>query len=368
MFAVHESYWVPMAILNFSGPAAIWLQSVQKKITGMGWESFTALLCTRFGHDKHQMLIRQFFAIKQNSSVANFIKRSKTLMHHLITYSKLTHPYLFLTQFVEGLRPDIRAVVLLQRPPDLDTACSLALLQEEVAEGEALLQNPKSKNPASSALLRSLPPSTSTAQPFFSRPAVPTVTAEDRRGTDASRANAEQSKISTMRAFRRASGLCFKCGERWGKDHTCPTMVQLHIVEELLDMITAEEGTDQLHPDNSEPDEDNLCTLSRQAIDGSPDHGVMQLQAWIQGSEVLLLVDSGSSSSFVDTRLAARLQGQTTLPKPCKVKVADGSVLSCSQYIPDCQWVTQGHEFCTDFKVISLGAYDAILGMDWHNG
>lgn len=49
MFTMHESYWVPMAILNFSGTAAIWLQSVQRKITGLNWESFTALLCTRFG-------------------------------------------------------------------------------------------------------------------------------------------------------------------------------------------------------------------------------------------------------------------------------------------------------------------------------
>lgn len=91
------------------------------------------------------MLLRQFYAIKQHTSVADFIERFETLMHHLISYSELTHPYFFLTRFVEGLRPDIRAVVLLQRPPDLDTACSLALLQEEVADGEALLQSSKGK-------------------------------------------------------------------------------------------------------------------------------------------------------------------------------------------------------------------------------
>lgn len=115
MFAIHESYWVPMAILNFSGTAVVWLQSVQKKLVGMGWESFTALLCTRFGRDKHQMLIRQFYAIKQLTSVTDFVERFETLMHHLISYSELTHPYFFLTHFIEGLRPDIRAVVLLQR-------------------------------------------------------------------------------------------------------------------------------------------------------------------------------------------------------------------------------------------------------------
>lgn len=49
MFTVHELYWVPMAILNFSVTAAIWLQSVQRKLAGMGWESFhsTALHALR---------------------------------------------------------------------------------------------------------------------------------------------------------------------------------------------------------------------------------------------------------------------------------------------------------------------------------
>lgn len=49
MFAVHESYWVSMAVLHFSGTAAIWSQSVQKCISNMGWEQFTTLLSTRFG-------------------------------------------------------------------------------------------------------------------------------------------------------------------------------------------------------------------------------------------------------------------------------------------------------------------------------
>ena len=100
MFTVHDAYRVPMAILSFSGPAGIWLQSVQKKLAGLDWESFTSLLCTRFGRDKHQMLIRQFYAIKQHTIVADFIERFESLMNHLISYSESTHPYFFLTCFL----------------------------------------------------------------------------------------------------------------------------------------------------------------------------------------------------------------------------------------------------------------------------
>ena len=36
-------------------------------------------------------------------------------------------------RFIDGLRHDIKLVMLVQRPKDLDTAATLALLQEEVA-------------------------------------------------------------------------------------------------------------------------------------------------------------------------------------------------------------------------------------------
>lgn len=37
----------------------------------------------------------------------------------------------------------------------------------------------------------------------------------------------------------------------------------------------------------------------------------------------------------------------------------------CSTFIPSCPWYSQGQEFFTDLKVLALGTYDAILGMDW---
>lgn len=137
-FAIHESYWVSMASLNFSGSPKVWLHSVRKKLAGFTWESFCALLCTRFGRDRHQLLIRQFYTIKQTHSVADYVERFEIVMNSLLAYSDQIHPLYFLTRFIEGLRSDIRAVVMVQRPTDLDTACALALLQEEVAECETI--------------------------------------------------------------------------------------------------------------------------------------------------------------------------------------------------------------------------------------
>lgn len=276
------------------------------------------------------------------------------IINHLLSYSDTIHPFYFLTRFVEGLRRDIRAVVLVQRPPDLDTACALALLQEEVAEGAfGSLPRPP-EPPQRGGTPMPLPP-----PPVRSVPAAP---AADHRSTDAARANA--SKLKSLWDYRRARGLCFKCGERWGHDHVCPTTVQLHVVEELLDIFGLDSFVDtQLGSD--EALQDTAMAISVSAVTGGVSTKAFQLRAWLQGHEVLMLVDSGSSNSFINQQLAKQLSGVQPLSKPSGVRVADGGELLCSEVATQCAWYAQGHEFYTDLKVLALGTCDLILGMDW---
>ena len=135
IYNVQESYWVHMATLNFSPTTAVWLQSVRKKLLGCSWESLCNTLCVRFGRDRHQILIRQFYSIRQQTSVQAYIDQFEHLMNQLISYSDEIHPYYFLMRFIGGLRLELRKAVMIQRPPDLDAACSLALVQEEVQDG-----------------------------------------------------------------------------------------------------------------------------------------------------------------------------------------------------------------------------------------
>ena len=139
-------------------------------------------------------------------------------MNHLVSYSDTTHPFYFLTRFVEGLRADIRAVVMVQRPTDLDNACSLALLQEEVAEGECT--SPPRQHEHRYTRIPARPPPLQVQ----STPATPVGRSTDARGLETARASSDD-KVAALRNFRRAKGLCFKCGERWGREHTCPQTV-----------------------------------------------------------------------------------------------------------------------------------------------
>lgn len=223
-------------------------------------------------------------------------------------------------------------MVLVQRPPDLDTACSLALLQEEVADGvfrdmpSSQAPRPLDNNKFHGAPLPLPQPPTRIVAPTG---------ATDRRGTEGARA--DNSKLKALRDYRRAHGLCFKCGEHWAHDHVCWMVVQLHVVVEILELFGIDSIIDHTAPSTANAAE-TVMAISRMALSGGVSEKAFQLRAWLQEHEVLVLVDSGSTTSFVDQKLAAVLFGVSPLPGACKVRVADGGELLCTSVIPGCIW------------------------------
>jgi hypothetical protein len=55
----------------------------------------------------------------------------------------------------------------------------------------------------------------------------------------------------------------------------------------------------------------------------------------------------------------------TSLPRQQTVKVANGAYMTCAQEVKNLSWWIQDNMFSYDVKVLDLGGYDLILGMDW---
>lgn len=169
-------------------------------------------------------------------------------------------------------------------------------------------------------------------------------------------------RLTTLRAYRRARGLCYLCGEKWSREHKCATAVQLHVVQELFDML----GISGFDAASEASDSASEChTISKAALDGTVAPQTVRLHGSIQGQKVLMLIDSGSSHSFVSDTLAARLDGAVAAKHPLRGRIADGGQLCCAQEVSNCDWWVQGHKFCSTLKVLPLGCYDMIVGMDW---
>lgn len=134
MYNVDSSMWVKCSTMQFVGAARRWFQSAERQIARKDWPSFCRLIRERFCRDQHELLIRQMFHIKMTSTVQDYVDRFVDLIEQLSVYTEHPDYLTYTTRFIDGLRDDIRAIVLVQRPTDLDSACTLALLQEESTE------------------------------------------------------------------------------------------------------------------------------------------------------------------------------------------------------------------------------------------
>jgi hypothetical protein len=173
--------------------------------------------------------------------VQEYIDKYTGLVEQLIAYGHNTNPLYYAMRFVDDLRADIRAAVNLQRPATLDTACMLALLQEELVDPVRWrdIRRPEPFTFAKAAprgpIPLPLPPPRLERQ---DKPATPGAVPNDRRGRGI------ESKLNTLRDYRRAHGLCIHCGEKWSCDHKCLDTVQLHVLQEFWDICHSDECSD----------------------------------------------------------------------------------------------------------------------------
>lgn len=115
------------------------------------------------------------------------------------------------------------------------------------------------------------------------------------------------------------------------------------------------------------PDEDaQLCMMLSQASMTSKNASkTMCMQGEIQGHSVSLLIDSGSSHTFLRAALAEKLSGLSELSTALRVQVADGAKLQCLQVLKNASWSIQRCTFQSDLRVLPLHSYDIIVSMDW---
>jgi hypothetical protein len=375
MYGVEQQLWVRVMSMHFEGPVARWLQSAERQLRHAGWDRLCALLHDRFGHDQHEALIRQLFHIKQSGSVAEYVEQFSKLVDQLVSYESKTNPLYYAMRFVDGLRDEIRqmvmiqrsstldSVVMIQRPSTLDSTCSLALVQEEAVESA------RKKEPRCYELFSNRQAHRLGTQgihlPKLDKPASTSV-ADDRRSTKAAQASVPDDKVRVMRQWRRARGLCDKCAEKWVFGHKCSQTVQLNAVQEVFDLFSDDEGQSSgtLSPETNDAGQLCLC-LSEAAVLGKEVAMPMKLMGRIQSTNIVILLDSGSSHTFISAKVAANLAGISGLPSSLSVKVANGARLSCTQQIQKAVWHIEGIPFTSDLKIIPLDHFDMVLGYDW---
>lgn len=161
---------------------------------------------------------------------------------------------------------------------------------------------------------------------------------------------------------RSKKGLCFKCGEKWGKDHVCKFK---HYQLLLCEGDGGEDSEEEEEGEEEIAVEMKTLQLSLKSKEGLTSNKSFKLWGQLQGKDVLILVDSGASSNFISPHLVQTLALKVHTTPAYTVELGSGDRVRnqgvCKKVIFD----VQGNRFQQNFFLMDLGGTDMVLGMDW---
>jgi hypothetical protein len=97
------------------------------------------------------------------------------------------------------------------------------------------------------------------------------------------RSRGDDAKLNTLRDYRRARGLCIRCGEKWSRDHRYPEHIQLHVLQEVWDLCHSDISEDCDDAAEDAEEDQVFLALSTAALSARPSDSTMQFVGEIQG-------------------------------------------------------------------------------------
>jgi hypothetical protein len=110
--------------------------------------------------------------------------------------------------------------------------------------------------------------------------------------------------------------------------------MQLHTMQDPLKLFFDEEILDHTDLAVLEEQSGQLCVcLFEAAVLGVEFALSMRLLGIIHNQSMVILLDSGSSHSFLSSRVAVQVTRVTPLEKPLSVQVANGTQIKCTAHL-----------------------------------
>ncbi|KAL4326420.1 hypothetical protein GQ457_11G000050 [Hibiscus cannabinus] len=315
------------------------LKDDTKVPTWVQWHEFVAGLFHRFSDKEYSDVVEEFNKLLQRTTVKEYQERFEELKPYMLLHNSHLDEHYFLSNFISGLKDDIKHRVRAYEPTTLAEAYKKAKLHELSLE----IEGRKFRY----TLRSSVPP----LPAYTTKPPVVTTGATQKM-------NPRQNLLE----YRRTNNLCFKCGDKFNPEHQCK-LKKLNLMEEELpstEMDQVKEKEEEVVMETP----DGELEISINALTRSVVHNTLQIQGTIKGKPLNILVDSGSTHSFVIARWAKEgIEVITT--NPLTITVANGEKVFSTAKSKQLVWRMHGHQFQHDFRVLHMGGSDMVLGVDW---
>ena len=273
-------------------------------------------------------------------------------------------PAVLLSCFIFDLLPEIRREVQAHQPLTLSQAVGLARLQEEKLTDHRPPPPPPPHRPRPPPLTHT--PSPSNPPSLRPNPLPPFLTTLPRPQPPPP---PFKRLTSDEIASRRERGLCFSCNEKYHRGHRCASRVFLLLAEDKDNpnppLIEPLDHKPEPAPDPPDTHDPYPAQLSLNSLAGHLAPETLRFVATISDSDVVLLVDGGSTHNFIQLQLVTQLGLLPISTSPLRVMVGNGQQLECNSMCSVVPITIQTTTFHVDLYVLPISSANVVLGVHW---
>ncbi|KAK1395189.1 hypothetical protein POM88_014245 [Heracleum sosnowskyi] len=348
-FALHkvsEIYKVEIVEMYLESKADVWYQGFKLLHDKFSWSQFGEALMKRFGKNGGLDVQEEFNKLSQTGSLMDYVERFEELKSLVLYRNANLEEGYFISSFISGLKMELKPMVRLMKPQSLLDAIEIAQYQEQTIE--VIIKKQEIKKWSHSDDNKSVSGNKKLGSNQL----------EEKKKTGVSE---YFKKISPEEfQYRKNNHLCYKCGEKYGQGHICKNQQYTYM---LIDEVKDKEIAELLEEEESE--EGTVTEVSLNALSDSMMRKTITLEGTVKGEVIQILVDTGSTLTILDSAIVEKLKLTGEIRNKLDIKLANGSTVSSSLVIPKLTWEVQNYKFCCDARVLNIGNWDMIVGVDW---
>lgn len=267
------------------------------------------LVSARFEELKETKIVVEFNKLRMYGNYSDYVDKFEELRACvlLINQWEFSDEY-FIASFISGLGEELQSFIRMFNPTTLCQAIELG--KNQLLTLEALTKKLKNSYRAP------------TASNQFARRPETNISPPQKGNHNISKTPPSKLLTAAEMEARREKWLCYNCDEKYTPGHRCKQMISYLIMteEEENNLMTV------LEESNNEAEVKGLeeITVALSAISGEGRLTTMRVIGEVDGHHINILIDSGSTLSFISETTTKALKCKLEPVKPLLVKVANG--------------------------------------------
>lgn len=261
--------------------------------------------------------MNELLEFKQTGLVEDYTTKFQALRYGVTMHDASYGEMFFTQQYIIGLKEEIRPMVEGQMPTTVLQASTLARVQQKLQD--------KSKNKHHKA-------------PYQYKPYQP-----NKAEAKPTNTSSQLWQDRQLRDYRKDNGLCYDCGEKFVPGHmqvytkrnkpAANALVLNDLDRDLSDEVLNALATEDVL-------QEEFGELSLNAMSSIDNIDCIKIKARVKDKVMLILLDSGSTHSFISSKFVDLIKAPTIQIAPKRVTLADGKTLITNRM------VSQLHCYC----------------------